>query len=84
MRSRNLLSLVHKNEPTGFHLIIALKREVSCSSVQRSGRDTSCVSFAPTDVGGSSAAFSAASPVGLEAALEGTRPFLLGGIEECQ
>ncbi len=70
----------YENEPTGFHLIIALNKEVSCSSVQ--GSDT-CLSFAASgsaDIANLSIVCSTGSTGGVGAAPDGTRPFLLGGI----
>ena len=67
----------YENEPTGFHLIMLLKSDVSCSSDHPSVASLSLPKSSFIGVGGSS---STASPAGVDAALEGWRTFLLGGM----
>ena len=68
-----------ENEPTGFHLIMLLKSDVSCSSVHASDFTLSAPKSAFVGIGVSSAG-STASPAGVDAALEGRRTFFLGGM----
>lgn len=58
-------------EPTGFHLIMLLKSDVSCSSVHASDFTLSLHKSAFIGVGVFSSACSTASPVGVDAALDG-------------
>ena len=60
-----------ENEPTGFHLIMLLKSDVSCSSVHASDMTPSTTKPAFIGVGVSSFACSTASPSGVDAALDG-------------
>lgn len=71
-----------KNEPTGFHLIMLLKSDVSCSSVHTSDMTLSVTNSPFLEVGGPSSACSTASPAGVDVALEGRRTFFLGGMAE--
>lgn len=71
-----------KNEPTGFHLIMLLKRDVSCSSVHASDMTLSVTNSAFLGIGEPSSACPTASPAGVDAALEGWRTFFLGGMAE--
>lgn len=68
-----------ENEPTGFHLIMLLKSDISCSSVHASEITLSLPKSAFIRVGISSAC-STASPAGVDAVLEGWRTFFLGGM----
>ena len=58
-------------EPTGFHLIMLLKSDVSCSSVHASDTTLSMHKSAFVEVGVSSSACSTASPAVVDAALDG-------------
>ncbi len=59
-----------QNEPTGFHLIMLLKSDVSCSSVHAS--DTTLVMLKSAFVGaGVASVWSIASSGGVDVALEG-------------
>lgn len=68
--------------PTGFHLIMLLKRDVSCSSVHASDMTLSVTNSAFLGIGDPSSACPTASPAGVDAALEGWRTFFLGGMAE--
>lgn len=72
----------YEDRPTGFHLIIPLNKEVSCSSVHASIGSSVPVCSTLTGVRGSDArgGTSSASPEGVEAALVERRAFFLGGI----
>ena len=69
-----------EHEPTGFHLIMLLKSEVSCSSVHGSDLTLSVPRSAFVGLGVFSSPCSTASPAGVDAALEGWRFFFLGGM----
>ena len=69
--------MYYENEPTGFHLIMLLKSDVSCSSDHPSVATLSVPKSSFIGVGGSS---STTSPAGVDAALEGWRTFFFGGM----
>lgn len=68
------------NAPTGFHLIMPLNKDVSCSSVHESDTMAALAASCLIGVCNSSARCSATSPDGVEVALDGRRGFFLGGI----
>lgn len=71
-----------ENEPTGFHLIMLLKSDVSCSSVHASDMMFSILKSTFVGIAVPSAAGLTASPGGIDAALEGWRTFFLGGMAD--
>ena len=74
-------ALMHfEDEPTGFHLIMLLNSDISCSSVHVSEQTLPVPNFVFMGVDSSSSACSIVSPVGVDAALEGWRTFFLGGM----
>ena len=71
------------NGPTGFHLIMPLNRDISCSSVHASAASSGLGPSVFREVGLDSAGCGCSSCASLEiveAALEERRVFFLGGI----
>ena len=66
--------------PTGFHLIMLLKSDVSCSSVHASDMTFALPKLSFIGAGASFFDCLTASLGGVDAALEGRRTFFLGGM----
>jgi hypothetical protein len=87
VRCRTTICAIHTNKengPTGFHLIMPLKRDISCSSVHGSGIGSSGMLWSVLAVvspsGASTTVSVGVSTDSVEGALDDSRGFFLGGI----